>query len=215
MAMESLQDLYVTKLQMIYDAEQQGIDAMHDAEQKGLDAMERMAAAASNPQVKQAFETHRAQTQQHVQRLEQVFERLGESAEAKKCISLRALVEEAETQLGKIDDESTRDAFLIAAQQAVEHHEMAEYGTARTWARQLGYNDAAMLLQQTLDEEEQADRLLTQIAERMVNPQAAQGDSAQIDREVARTATAGDRASSDLGGAMGGRATGNAADLRP
>jgi ferritin-like metal-binding protein YciE len=194
MAMESLQDLYLTKLRMIYDAEHEG-----------LEAMSRMARQANNPQVKQAFETHRTQTEQQVRRLEQIFEAQGERAKREKCISMRALVEEAETQLGKIKDESTRDAFLIAAQQGVEHHEMADYGTARTWARQLGYNDAAQLLQQTLDEEEQADRLLTQIAERMVNPEAAQADSARGDREVTRTATSGDRASSGAGGASSRR----------
>ena len=121
------------------------------------------------------------------------------------------LIQEAEQQVGKITDDSTRDAFVIAAQQAVEHKEMADYGTARTWARQLGQSQCADLLQQTLQEEEQTDRLLSDIAERMVNVQAAQGARATSDREVSRGATAGDRASTGAGGAGG---TGGASTRR-
>jgi ferritin-like metal-binding protein YciE len=200
MAIDSLQDLFVTKLQMMYDAERQG-----------LDAMPRMAQQLSNQEARQAFEKHRTQTEQHVRRLEEVFQQVGQSPQRKECISMLGLIQEAEQQIGKITDDSTRDAFVIAAQQAVEHKEMADYGTARTWARQLGQSQCADLLQQTLQEEEQTDRLLSDIAERMVNVQAAQGARATSDREVSRGATAGDRASTGAGGAGG---TGGASTRR-
>ena len=185
MAMETLQDLYVTKLQKMYDAEQEG-----------LEAMQKMVKLADNPQLKQAFETHRAQSERQVQRLEQIFELQGESAKASKCISTRALITEAEAMIPKVEEGSARDAFLIAAQQMVEHHEIADYGTVRTWARQLGFTQAAALLQQTLDEEEQTDKLLSHLAEGMINAQAAIGDRAQSDREITRTPMSGDMAGS-------------------
>ena len=162
MPTSSLQDLLATKLQMIYDAEQQG-----------LEAMPLMAQQLSNPELQQAFETHRTQTQQQVQRLESLFQQMGQSPQRQECTSMRALIQEAQQTLGQIDDPSTRDAFLIGAQQAIEHHEIAAYGTARAWARQLGQTEAADLLQQTLAEEEQTDKLLSQLAEQMVNRQAA------------------------------------------
>lgn len=184
MAINSLQDLFVLKLQMMYDAER-----------LGLDAMSRLAQQASRPEVRQAFEKHRAETEQQVRRLEQVFQREGLSANRQESIAMRGLIQEADQQIGQIRDESTRDAFLIAAQQGIEHKEIADYGTARTWARQLGRAETAALLQQTLDEEERADRLLTQLAEQLVNVEAAQRDTARSEREVTQAATAGDRSS--------------------
>jgi ferritin-like metal-binding protein YciE len=162
MAMNSLQELYQNKLQMILDAEQQA-----------LQAMTQMAQMISNPELRQGFEMHRRQSEEQVRRLEQVVQRAGKSSQATQCQSMRALIDEGQRIAQQIDDPDTLDAHLIGGQQAIEHHEIAAYGTVRTWARHLGRNDDAQLLQQTLQEEEQADRLLTSIAERMVNPQAA------------------------------------------
>jgi ferritin-like metal-binding protein YciE len=203
MAIDSLQDLFVLKLQMMYDAERQG-----------LDAMSRLAQQVGRPEVRQAFEKHRSQTEQQVRRLEQLFQQEGLSANRQESIAMRALIQEAEQQVGQIKDESTRDAFLIAAQQAIEHKEIADYGTARTWARQLGRAEAATLLQQTLDEEEQADRLLTQLAERLVNVEAAQRDTARSERDVTRPATAGDRSSATAGDASSRRERTSGDDVR-
>jgi ferritin-like metal-binding protein YciE len=197
MAINSLQDLYIAKLQMTYDAEQQG-----------LEAMPAMAKELGRAELRQAFDTHRLQTEQHARRLEQILESSGESVKRRDCKSMSALIAEAQAQLGKIDDESTRDAFLVAAQQSIEHHEIADYGTLRTWARELGRDEDARLLQQTLGEEEQADRLLSDIAERRVNQEAAGSDSARGDREVARGAVAGDRSTS------GANAVGDASSVR-
>jgi ferritin-like metal-binding protein YciE len=191
MRVSSLDDLYLNKLQMIYDAELQG-----------LQAMPLMAQRVTNPEVRQAFETHRAQTEQQVRRLEQLFQREGLSLERKECVSMRALAQETQQQMQEIQDPNTLDAFLIAAQQAVEHHEMAAYGTARSWAQQLGRSEAADLLQHTLDEEEQTDQLLSDIAERMVNQQAAE-------RDVTPRATMGDAA--EAGRASGGASGGSSA----
>ena len=164
MPIGSLQDLYMNKLQMIYDAEQQG-----------LEQMPQLAQQLSNPELQQAFETHRVQTQEQVRRLEQLFQREGQAPQRVECTSMRALIQEAQQMVGQIQDPSTRDAFLICAEQAIEHHEMAAYGTARTWAQQLGREEDANLLQQTLQEEEQSDQLLSDMAERMINQQAARG----------------------------------------
>jgi ferritin-like metal-binding protein YciE len=191
MASNSLQDLFVTKLQLIYDAERHT-----------LEAMPRLAQQLDSPELQQAFETHRIQTEEQVRRLEQIFEMEGLSPQPQPCLSMHALVQEAEQMLGQIQDPSTRDAFLICAEQAVEHHEIAAYGTARTWAQQLGRQEAADLLQQTLDEEEQTDQLLSDIAESMVNQQATRGDSMRGDRDVTPSAVRGDVA--DSGGGAGG-----------
>ena len=183
MPVNSLQDLFLTKLQMIYDAEQQG-----------LEAMPLLAQRVSNPEVRQAFETHHAQTEQQVQRLEQLFQLEGQRPQRAECISMRALIQEAQQQTQQIQDPDTLDAFLIGAEQAVEHHEIAAYGTARSWAQQLGRTEAAELLEQTLQEEEMTDQLLSDIAERLVNEEAAQGDAmlAGRDRDVTPRVTRGD-----------------------
>ena len=185
-----LNDLYLQKLQLLLDAEQQG-----------LQAMPQLAERVQNPQLREALETHRRQTEQHVERLQRlVGSRQGpENTPANGCISMRALIEEAQIILPNIQDADTIDAFIIGAQQAVEHHEIAAYGTARTWARTLGFDEDADLLQQTLDEEGEADELLTRIAERSVNRDASQG----TDREVGiERGGQGDRAASGRSGGM-------------
>ena len=172
MPASSLNDLYLQKLQLLLDAEEQGVQAMPQLAQR-----------VQNEELRNALERHRRESQQHVQRLQQLAQRRAQGPEntpANGCISMRALIEEAQTILPTIEDPDTIDAFVIGAQQAIEHHEIASYGTARSWAQELGYDDDADLLQQTLDEEGNADQMLTQIAERRVNREASQG----ADREV-------------------------------
>jgi ferritin-like metal-binding protein YciE len=184
MPASSLNDLYLQKLQLLLDAEEQGVQAMPQLAQR-----------VQNQELRDALENHHRQTQQHVKRLQQLAQQRAQGPEntpANGCISMRALIEEAQTILPTIEDPDTIDAFIIGAQQAIEHHEIASYGTARTWAQELGYDEDADLLQQTLDEEGEADELLTQIAERRVNREASQG----ADREVGiASGGQGDRAS--------------------
>jgi ferritin-like metal-binding protein YciE len=162
MEVQSLQDLMVEELKDLYNAENQL-----------LKALPRMAKKASNDQLRRAFETHTKETAGHVQRLEQVFDALGEKAKGKKCYAMQGLVEEAREMMGEDMDGDVMDAALIAAAQKVEHYEIASYGTVRTYAQLLGNEDAARLLQQTLDEEGKTDKLLTQLAVTNINIEAA------------------------------------------
>ena len=162
MEMESLQELLVEELKDIYNAEQQL-----------LKAMPRMAKKATSPELRRSFETHMKETEGQVERLEQVFESLGEKAKGKKCHAMQGLLEEAKEMMGEDMEDDVMDAALISAAQKVEHYEIASYGTVRTWAQLLGNKQAAKLLQQTLDEEGKTDKLLTQLAERTINIEAA------------------------------------------
>jgi ferritin-like metal-binding protein YciE len=160
-ALNDLNDLLIDQLKDLYNAEGQLTKALP-----------KMAKAASNPELKQAFENHLAQTEEHVNRLEQVFESLGEKAKGKTCAAMKGLIEEAKELLGEDAQPEVLDAGLIAAAQRVEHYEIAGYGTVRTYAESLGHSEAARLLQQTLDEEGSTDKLLTKIAESHVNQMA-------------------------------------------
>jgi ferritin-like metal-binding protein YciE len=162
MEMESLQELMVEEMRDIYNAENQL-----------LKALPKMAKKATNPQLKKAFETHTRETEGHVQRLAKAFEKLGKKATGKKCAAMEGLIEEGKEMMGEDMDEETMDAALIAIAQKVEHYEIASYGTVRTWAQQVGDEQLAKVLQQTLDEEGKTDKLLTQLAE-SVNVEAAQ-----------------------------------------
>jgi ferritin-like metal-binding protein YciE len=184
MSADSLQDLYIEKLQDLYSAEQQIIEALP-----------KMAAKATNPELRRGFETHLRQTEEHARRLEQLCQQHDVSPRGKKCEGIEGIIEEGQSEMKDIDDPDTRDALLIAAAQAVEHYEMAGYGTARTWARQCGFEDDARILQQTLDEEAQTDELLTQVAESMVNPRAMDGER-EVSRSVQRDSSAAARGSS-------------------
>jgi ferritin-like metal-binding protein YciE len=158
----SLDDLFVEQLQDLYDAEHRLVNALP-----------KMADAASSPQLKMAFQNHLAETKAQVTRLEDVFRKLGIDAERESCEAMKGLIKEGEEMVDAKGDAAVKDAALIAAAQRVEHYEMAGYGTARSIAQQLGRRDIASLLQQTLDEEGNADKKLTQIAESYANPQAA------------------------------------------
>jgi ferritin-like metal-binding protein YciE len=138
--------------------------------------------AATSSQLKAAFEQHNQQTRQHVARLEKVFQSIGCEPEAESCPAMRGLIKEGEEMIGAKGDNNVRDAGLIAATQRVEHYEMAACGTVRSLARHLGLTGAADILQQTLNEEGEADKKLTQIAESQANIAAPQGAEAQQSR---------------------------------
>jgi ferritin-like metal-binding protein YciE len=159
--LNTMEDLYLEQLQDLYDAEQRLTKALPN-----------MAKAATAPQLKQAFKSHLSETKGHVNRLERCFELLGKKPKAKTCDAMKGLVTEGDAVIGATGDDDVRDAALIAAAQRVEHYEIAGYGCLRTFAMHIGQENAAELLQETLDEEEKADRLLTEIAEASVNMKA-------------------------------------------
>jgi len=143
------------------------------AEKKILAALPKMAKAAQNPDLKAAFEKHHGETEEQVARLEKVFGTIGEKPQGKKCAAIEGILDEGKEIIEEYKGSPALDAGLISAAQAVEHYEIARYGTLRTWANQLGMRDAARLLQQTLSEEENTDKALTQLAEGEANKKAA------------------------------------------
>jgi ferritin-like metal-binding protein YciE len=144
-----------------------------DAEKQVTRALPKMAKAASSEELRAAFEEHLEQTNGQIERLNEAFEELGERARGKKCDGMRGIIEEGQQMLEEADEGPTRDALLIAAAQKVEHYEIASYGTARTFAAQLGHDRVASLLEETLREERETDEKLTSIAESVSNPRAA------------------------------------------
>jgi ferritin-like metal-binding protein YciE len=157
----TLNDLYVEELKDLYSAENQI-----------LKALPKMIKATKHHNLKAAFETHRGQTEAHLQRLETIFKELGVSPKGKKCHGMEGVIEEGAELIQEKPAPDVLDAGLISAAQHVEHYEMAGYGSARTWAESLGYDRQAALLQQTLDEEKQTDVLLTQLAQLAINVDA-------------------------------------------
>jgi ferritin-like metal-binding protein YciE len=165
MEMESLTELYVEELKDLWSAEMQITKALP-----------KMIKAATNQKLKRAFNTHLKQTERHVKRLERIFKELDESPRGKKCVGMEGLIKEGAALIKEKPEAEVLDAGLIAAAQHVEHYEIAGYGCVRTWARQLGEDRQADLLQETLDEEEQTDRLLTDLAESEINIEAEEGE---------------------------------------
>lgn len=159
--LNSLQELLVEEIKDLYDAEHQLTKALP-----------KMAKAATNTQLQNAFNSHLTETEGHIKRLEQVFEALGEKPSRKTCKAMKGLVEEGSEAIEEDMEPEVKDAALIAAAQRVEHYEMAGYGSARSFAQTLGHSDVAKLLQQTLNEEGAADEKLTKIAESRVNEKA-------------------------------------------
>jgi len=174
MAFDTLHDLYVDQIQDLYSAESQIIDALP-----------KMIDKSSHTRLRDGFQQHLEQTRQHAARLEQIARRLNEDAKGKTCKGMAGLLKEGEEIIKDDGDQDVIDAGLIAAAQRVEHYEMAAYGCARTFARVLGYDEDADLLQQTLDEEGETNKKLTQIAESVVNPDAQKGIA--VDRDVTST----------------------------
>jgi ferritin-like metal-binding protein YciE len=173
MALESLQELYLEQLK-----------DLHSAERQIIEALPKMIEQASHPELRRGFEMHLAQTKEQLRRLDQIGQRAGQNLTGHKCKGMEGLLEEGDELMKERADSDVLDAALIAAAQRVEHYEMAGYGCARTYARLLGLDDDAKLLQQTLDEEGETDHKLTEIAERAINIEALMGD-----RGVSRSAT--------------------------
>lgn len=174
---ESLRDLYIEELRDVYDAENQL-----------LKALPKMAKAATHEDLKAAFEQHLEQTEEHVRRLEEVFQALDEKPKAKKCEAMKGLLEEGKQVMEEnAGSEDVLDAGLIAAAQKVEHYEIATYGTLRTWAEQLGFDDQADLLEETLDEEKDTDENLSELAMSCINIEAAEegGEEEETEEEAA------------------------------
>ena len=161
MKMESLKDLYLEQLRDIYDAENQL-----------LEALPKMAAAAHHPPLRDGFQQHLRQTREHVARLERVIDGLGEKPQGQTCHGMKGLIKEGQEMIKAKGDPDVIDAGLIAAAQRVEHYEIAVYGTVRTYAEALGASEAVRLLEKTLQEEEETDDKLTDIAEGHVNAEA-------------------------------------------
>jgi ferritin-like metal-binding protein YciE len=152
---------------------QEQLEDLYDAEKRLTEALPKMAEAACAPELKMAFQSHLRETEQHVQRLEQIFHQLGKSPSRETCPAMKGLIAEGDEMIQAKGDDDVRDAALIAAAQRVEHYEISGYGTARTFAERLGHAEAARRLQQTLDEEKAADEKLTVIAESSVNIHAS------------------------------------------
>src|SRR5437764_9991868 len=152
--MKTMNDLFLNVLKDIYYAEKQI-----------LKALPKMVKAVETPELKKALEHHREETEGQVERLEQVFNEIDKPARGEKCEAILGIIAEGEDVIKKGDEAAVIDAGLIAAAQAVEHYEIARYGTLIAWAEQLGLSDSAALLKETLEEEKTADKKLTQIAE--------------------------------------------------
>jgi ferritin-like metal-binding protein YciE len=161
--LDSLRELYVDELKDLYSAENQI-----------LKALPRMIKASSNRELQRAFTQHEKVTRRQVQRLERIFKDLDESPRGKKCVGMEGLIQEGKELISEKPDPEVLDAGLISKAQHIEHYEMAGYGTVRTWAQQLGLDKHVELLQATLDEEGDADKTLTQLAESTINVQAEQ-----------------------------------------
>jgi ferritin-like metal-binding protein YciE len=162
MSLDSLEKLFLEELKDVYNAEKQI-----------LRALPKMAKAAESPELENAFTKHLKETEGHVQRLEQIFKELGQAARGKKCKGMEGLLEEGKEVLEEEGEPAVIDAALIASAQRVEHYEIAAYGCLRTYANLLGYSEAERLLSQNLQEEEAADKKLTQLGEGGINEAAA------------------------------------------
>ena len=169
----SLHDAFIDELRDTYDAERQLTKALA-----------KLAKAAAAPPLREAFESHLVETQGQIERLEQVFESLDEKVRGKHCDGIAGIIEEGKSIMEEDFDDDTMDACLIAAGQRAEHYEMAAYGTLVAWARAMGHNEAADLLQETLDEEKAADEKLSSLAEGGINQNAAAATHSDEEQEA-------------------------------
>lgn len=174
--MSTLRETFLHELMDVYDAEQQI-----------LKALPKMSEAAEHEELKEMFEEHLEETEGQVERLRKVFEVIGEKAKAKKCKGMQGLIKEGEDAI----NEEMGDAALIASAQKVEHYEIATYGSLHSWARLLGEDDAADLLEETLDEEEATDEKLTQIAESAINVEEKEEEEGEDEKEPAKASKRG------------------------
>jgi ferritin-like metal-binding protein YciE len=162
MAIKTMKDLFVHGLKDIFYVEK-----------KLVSELPRIAKKATDPELKRAFEDHAAQTENHLSRLEEVFQQIELQPRSEKCEALDGILDETKELLKDVKDPQVLDAGLLAEAQAVEHYEITRYGTLIAWSRQLGLRDAEPLLNETLEEEKEADKLLTEIAEAEINRKAA------------------------------------------
>ena len=193
----TLHDAFIDELRDTYDAEKQLTKALA-----------KLAKAASSPKLRDAFESHLKETQGQIERLEQVFESLGEPVKSKSCEGMAGIIEEGKNIIGEDFDDAAMDAALIAAAQKVEHYEIGSYGTVIAWAEAMGHNEAARLLKITLDEEETTDEKLSSLATGGINEQAAalaHGEENDEEEMATASASAGRRSASSRGGSPRGR----------
>ena len=179
----TLHDAFIDELRDAYDAEKQLTKALP-----------KMAKAASSPQLRAAFQAHLEETRAQVERLEEVFESLDEKVSGKHCDGIAGIIEEGKSVMEEDFDDVTMDACLIAGGQRAEHYEMAAYGTLVAWARAMGHEEAAVLLQETLDEEKAADEKLTSLAEGGINQDAAEAAHPEDDEDEAPATAARQKA---------------------
>ena len=192
----TLHDAFIDELRDTYDAEKQLTKALP-----------KMAKAASSPELRAAFESHLEETRGQIERLEQVFASLDEKVKGKHCDGIAGIIEEGKAVMEEDFDDATMDACLIAGGQRAEHYEMAAYGTLVAWARAMGHEEAADLLQETLDEEKATDAKLSALAEGGINQEAAETahpdeEEDLEDEEAAPVSTAGRKGSSHSGAAV-------------
>lgn len=173
MPVASLDDLFRDGLRDIYYAEKQIMKSLGQLSKK-----------VQSDKVREAMENHRRETQQQVQRIEQVMEMIESKPRAKKCAGIDGILSEGNKQIDEIDDEMVRDAAIVGSAQAIEHYEIARYGTLIAWAQQLGHEQAAELLEETLTEEKASDELLSQLAEAEVNAAANSATSESEEDEA-------------------------------
>lgn len=177
----TMQELFLDEIRDLYDAEKQLTKALPE-----------MADAATSDQLRNAFQEHLGQTHNHVQRLERIFEALGEKGTGKKCAAMAGLIKEGDEIASDSEQTAVRDAGLIAAAQKVEHYEISGYGSARTHAELLGNREAARLLEETLQEEKEADQKLNQLAQSMINEQASGAGAGRTQTRTARGSSRND-----------------------
>src|SRR4051812_30104178 len=192
--------------QTLHDAFLDELRDAYDAEKQLIKALPKLAKAAESDDLRTAFETHLEETQGHAQRLEQVFENLGEKARGKHCDGMAGIIEEGKAILEEEFEGTTLDACLIAAAQRAEHYEMAAYGTLVAWARAMGHEDAVGLLEEILEEEKAADEKLTALAEGGINAEAAleahpegEGAAEEPEPELVGAGARGSRTSKSAG----------------
>jgi len=174
MPQQDLKELYIEELKDLYNAENQLVKALP-----------KLAKAADSDELREGFEEHLEQTKGHVQRLEQIFEMLGESPKGKKCVGMEGLVEEGQEMIDEDFEGSVKDAGLIGAAQRVEHYEIAGYGTVKALAQTLGENEHVELLEQTLQEEKETDEKLTELAEQINSQATSEGEEGEEEQEEA------------------------------
>ncbi len=173
--------------QTLHDAFLDELKDAYDAEKQLTKALPKMAKASTTPELRQAFEDHLEETNGHVEKLEQVFQGLDEKAKGKHCDGMAGIIDEGKNVMDEDYEGPTMDALIIASAQRVEHYEIAAYGTLVAWAKAMGHEDAADLLQEILDEEKAADEKLNAIAESSVNEQAASGMQGEENEEEEET----------------------------